>query len=197
MSTEYNNQGRVFGKARASQRGLIHALEQHFATTTLLYLDEKIINHLLDSLTLESFFKNFIDHFNDFSFLTAPAYKALEGYLFQIAKELNLPSAGKTELVGNYYFDETKIDKHIDSLLKEIEVKTESTGQLTKYEKQDIKSRIKEMKDYLKHYRHSPAHFMGEPIDTLEKAERNIRIIFGAIDNTTSILLKAKLIKNL
>ena len=96
--------------------------------------------------------------------------------------------------MGGYYFDEQKIDKQIDKLLKELENRAESS-KLSTYEKRDIKDRIKEMKGFLQHYRHTPAHFFGEPIETVEKAHRNIMVIYSAIDNATKILLKAKLIK--
>ncbi len=127
--------------------------------------------------------------------MTAPAYKALEGFLFQIARDLNLASSGNEKLAGSYYFYEEKIDKYIDKFLKELEENTQNQIKLSKYEKQDIKDRIKEMKDFLQHYRNTPSHYFGELIDTIEKAHRNIMIIYGTIDNTTQILIKANLLK--
>lgn len=193
------------GKGRQQQlnEGLFGSydkmLERTFEESTLDYLDERVINHLLDSLALESSQKDVLkesrNRFNDYSFLTAPAYKALEGFLFQIAENLNLPSSGNEKLAGSYYFDEAKIDKHVDKLLRELEDKAETAPKLNKYERQDIKDRIKEMKGFLQHYRHTPAHFWGEPIETIEKAHRNIQIIYGAIDNTTQILLEGGLIE--
>jgi hypothetical protein len=186
------NQNPLFGKNRGSQP--IGSLEAIFDVKVLLYLSEKIINHIADSLKLnaDSHSKNGM---NDYSFLTAPAYKALEGFLFQIATELNLPSSGNGNLAGSYYFDETKIDKHIDKLIKELENKTDSTGKLSIYEKRDIKDRIKEMRGFLRNYRHTPAHFYGEIIDTSERADINIKIIYGTINNTAKILLAHDLIK--
>ncbi|TSC96150.1 MAG: hypothetical protein Athens101426_456 [Parcubacteria group bacterium Athens1014_26] len=186
------NKNSLFGKARGNQLG--GGLEAIFDVKVLLYLSEKIINHIADSLQLnaDSYFKN---KMNDYSFLTAPAYKALEGFLFQIATELNLPSSGNSNLAGSYYFDEIKIDKHIDKLIKELENKTDFTSKLSIYEKRDIKDRIKEMKGFLRNYRHTPAHFYGEIIDTSEKADINIKIIYGTINNTAKILLTHDLIK--
>ncbi len=197
MSREHNFQHvqNNFGKARYHQFPSMHSLKQLLSDGTLDYLDEKIINHLMDQIIIRGYFSQFTSKFNDFSFLIAPAYKALEGYLFQLAKDLKLPSAGNGNLVGSYYFDEEKIDAQIDILLSELEANTGGSKQLSDYEKQDIKSRIKEMKDFLRHYRHSPAHYMGESIDTIEKAERTVMVIFAAIDNTTAILSKAKLIQ--
>lgn len=194
MSIYYRHldQTQKFGRARVNQPVAI--LDNNFSSDTIRYLDEKIINYLLDSMSLDGIFNKNHVNFNDYSFVTAPAYKALEGFLFQIAKDLKLPSSGNEKLAGSYYFDEEKIDKHIDKLLKELGDNTQQQKALSKYEKQDIKDRIKEMKGFLQHYRHTPAHFYGEPIDTIEKAHRNIMIIYGAIDNTAQILLKAKLL---
>ncbi len=201
MSNYYNNQSYKFGEARHRQQneGVADTLKNIFSQDTLFYLDEKIINHLMDSLCLDSSRHDFSSMmkglFNDYSFLMSPAYKALEGFLFQLANDLKLPSsANNDKIAGAYYFDEQKIDKHIDSLIKEIENKADNENKLSKYEKQDIKDRIKEMKGFLRHYRHAPAHFFGEPIETVDKAHRNIMIIYGAIDNATKILLKAGLI---
>lgn len=201
MSQNYNNsQSHQFGNARNRQQneGILDALEKNFSRDTLLYLEERIINYLLDSVTLEFQGLNISaqtnGRFNDYSFLTAPAYKSLEGFLFQIAKDLNLPSS-RNNNVGGYYFDEQKIDKHVNKLLKELESRAENS-KLSSYEKRDIKDRIKEMKGFLQHYRHTPAHFFGEPIKTVEKAHMNIMVIYNAIDNTAQILLKANLIKN-
>lgn len=184
----------VFGKLRGNQP--LSELDNNFDQETLYYLSEKVINHLADSLKLDMLWKeNFKDQFNDFSFFTAPAYKALEGFLFQIASDLKLPSSGNDNLAGSYYFNEEKIDQHIDKLLEELDSAADKESKLSAHEKRDIKDRIREMRGFLQHYRHTPAHFYGESIDTLEKARRNTMTIYGAIDNTAKILLKANLIK--
>ncbi|GEM_PF-6866687 len=184
---------RVFGKARGSQHTA--TLEALFDKQVLFYLSERIINHLLDSLTLSKYIHSNIRDFNDFSFFTAPAYKALEGFLFQIAEDLDLPASGNNNLAGSYYFDEDKVDKYIDKLLKEFEKVADDDRKLSTYEKRDIKDRIKEMKGFLQHYRNTPAHFYGESIITIEVADRNAKIIYGAIDNTAKVLLKVGLLQ--
>ena len=190
------NWGEEAGFGNASNGQDYDKLEANFDKQALFYLSEKVINYLLDSIGLgHSGLEGQRQHFNDFSFITAPAYKALEGFLFQIAKDLNLPSSGNSNLAGSYYFDEEKIDKHIDKLLKELFDVADAEKKLSKYEKRDIKDRIREMKGFLQHYRNTPSHFYGEPIDTIDKAHRNIMIIYGAIDNTTKILIKSGLIK--
>lgn len=183
----------VFGKARGNQQ--INELNSNFDTNVLFYLNETIINHLLDSLKLDVLWREqFKDQFNDFSFFTAPAYKAFEGFLFQIASDLRLPSSGNADFVGTY-FDEKKIDQTINRLLKELEMKTDKEKQLTKEQKIHIKDNIKEMKRFLQYYRHTPAHFQGESIDTLDKARQNIMSIYRIINETVKTLLKAELVQ--
>src|SRR3989344_6866342 len=95
----------------------IAQLKSHFDAITLAYLDEKIIDYIVDSLHLtETKISTYREVFHDFSFLTAPAYKAFEGYLFQIARDLALPSA-KPDFVGTF-FDEEKIDRAVNKILK-------------------------------------------------------------------------------
>ena len=184
----------LFGRARGQQQRDV--LDRTFDIEVLDYLSEKVINHLMDSSNIDKVIRDRGDtYFNDYSFATAPAYKALEGFLFQIAKDLALPSAGNNNTAGAYYFDEEKIDKHIDKLLRELDKKADSTVKLSTYEKRDVKDRIKEMKSFLRNYRHTPAHFYGESIDTTAKADMNIKVIYSVIQNTTKILLKAGLVQ--
>lgn len=183
----------VFGKHRGNQP--TDELNNHFDQVTLYFLSEKVINHLADSLTLDLLWKEqFKDRFNDFSFFTAPSYKAFEGFLFQIAKDMQLPSSGNPNFAGTY-FDEEKVDKTIDKLIKELEQKTQKEPKLTKEEKIHIKDMIQSMKRFLYHYRHTPAHFHGEAIDTLDKARQNVLSMYRIINETTKTLLKANLIR--
>ncbi len=52
---------RVFGKARGSQP--TQSLQDLFAEPVLFYLSEQVINHLLDSLTLNKYFHQNIKNF--------------------------------------------------------------------------------------------------------------------------------------
>lgn len=188
-----DNYPEIIGKARGNQP--VDEINNHFDMDTLYYLSEKVINHIADSLNLDILWREqFKDRFNDFSFFTAPAYKAFEGFLFQIAIDLNLPSSGDPKFVGTY-FDEEKVDKTINKLLKELETKTEKEIKLKRDEKIFIKDMVKEMKRFLYYYRHTPAHFHGELIDTIDKARQNILSMYRIINETTKTLLKAGLIQ--
>lgn len=186
-----NSQRYVFGKARGNQP--VQAMQDNFEKSVLFYLSEKVINHLCDSLVLTKI--NWSGtNYNDFSFITAPAYKAFEGFLFQLAEDLDLPSSGNPKFVGTY-FDEEKVSKAIDKLLKELENKAENEKKLNKQEKQHIKDMINEMKRFLYYYRHTPAHFHGEPINTVDRAMQNIMSMYRIINETVKTLLNAELIE--
>lgn len=105
-----------------------------------------------------------------------------------------MPSSGNSKFVGTY-FDEERVDKTIDKLIKELEVKSEKETKLNRDEKLHIKDMVQSMKRFLYHYRHTPSHFQGEPIDTLDKARQNILSMYRIINNTAKTLLKNDLIK--
>lgn len=187
----------LFGKARSgrhdSNREQLSELVSNFDEKVLFYLDEKIINHLFDSIIFKNSHLYLRTRLNDYSATTAPAYKAFEGFLFQLAKDLNLPSSGNPNFVATY-FDEEKVDQTIDKLVNELEAKTDEMDKLSKEEKMQIKDTVKEMKRFLLHYRHTPAHFHGEMIDTPEKANQNILSIYRIINETVKTLLKVELV---
>jgi hypothetical protein len=84
------------GRALVHQRGAaMDILKNNFEDSTLRYLQESILNYLLDNVALErnEVVKKIEYELNDFSFFIAPSYKALEGFLFQIAEDLELPSS--------------------------------------------------------------------------------------------------------
>ncbi len=181
------------GRARHSHHAHQEMLD-NFDEQVLHYLHERIINHLVDSLNLEKKSRELQRMFNDFSFYMAPAYKAFEGFLFQIAADLKLPSSGNPNFVGTY-FDEQVVDSTIDSLIEELNDKAGGEAGLSAGDKINIKDHVKEMKRFLVHYRHTPAHFHGETIDTLEKADQNVKSIYRIISETIKVLLKAGLVQ--
>ena len=192
-----NSDQSLFGKTRSRHRDgdreQLSELVNNFDENVLFYLDEKIINHLFDSIIFKNAQSYLRLRLNDYSATTAPAYKAFEGFLFQLAKDLNLPSSGNVNFVGTY-FDEEKVDKTIDSLIDELEIKNNQIDKLSKEEKTHIKDMVNEMKRFLVNYRHTPAHFYGEIIDTPQKAEQNILSIYRIISETVKILLKVGLL---
>jgi hypothetical protein len=195
MSQYYDNHQELakLSKARELQFRMKSGeiLRKNFEENVLLYLDEPIIGHLCDSLFLE---ENGLRHsgYTDFSFLTAPAYKAFEGFLFQIAKDLKLPSGKDHTLVGGYYYDSTKIEKAIDNVISDLE---KTTGKVTNNDRKDhIMANVTAMRLFLKTYRHTPAHFFGKPLETKEMALNHVHSIYKNINDTVSVLQESGLI---
>lgn len=167
-------------------------LRKNFDENVLLYLDDKIIGHLCDSLFLEEINLNH-SAYTDFSFLTAPAYKAFEGFLFQIAKELKLPAGKDEKLVGGYYYKPEEVHKAIDGIIVDLE---KTSGKVTDKDRKDhLKAVVSEMGRYLKRYRHAPSHYYGEPLTTKDKAWNHVHSIYNNINETVLILQESKLIK--
>jgi len=173
---------------RHDQAGYITNLKKIFDHKTLLFLEEKILDHLVDEVILLESRIPGAQAITDFSFLMAPAYKALEGFLLQLAKDLELPSGSNPKNAGGYFANTQAVHEHIDKILKDLEEKSDKAD-ISDNEKQEIKFRLSQMGSFLNTYRNGPAHFNGESVKTGEKAAQLINIIFGHIDSTTKVLL--------
>lgn len=104
--------------------------------------------------------------FSDYSFSIAPMYKAMEGIFWKIAKNLNLIK--EDQPLGNLFNE-----KEIDGLFRKIDEKIDN------FEKIDeLKSKLKDIKYFLKRYRHRPSHY-EQIITSFEKAEL---IAFSALN---------------
>jgi len=124
----------------------------------------------------------------DYSFLMAPAYKAFEGYLYLLAESLGLKKATQEiQNIGNLY-DSEKIQR-----VKE-EIVTETGEKIDKNDKDGMEI-IDSLRRVLRHYRHNPAHFGGERIDTFQKAKNYVSMILAVINDTTKYFLSKGLIK--
>ncbi|MCF7830420.1 hypothetical protein K9M41_00245 [Candidatus Gracilibacteria bacterium] len=173
---------------RHDQAGYITTLKKIFDHKTLLFLEEKILDHLVDEVILLEARIPGAQAVTDFSFLMAPAYKALEGFLFQLAKGLELPSGSNPENAGGYFANAQTVDKHIDGILKELDEESDKAD-ISDSEQREIKFRLSQMGSFLNNYRNSPAHFNGDPVKAGEKAAQLVTTIFEHIDSTTKVLL--------
>lgn len=129
--------------------------------------------------------ENLSNLFNDYSFLVAPAYKAFEGYLYLLAEKLGVKTKeelDKTVNIGSCY--------NIEEIEKlKMEIISETGKKIDKNDREDM-GKISELKRVLELYRHSPAHYGGERIDTFEKAENYGRTIIVTINETTKYFIK-------
>lgn len=188
---------------------LFDLLQRHLDIETLQYLDksDNVIERLLvDFLALEKEIANdfFVgerlhdnvtgryrgqpeasasDIYYDFSFVVSPAYRAYEGFLFLLAESLGLKR--KQEIIQN--IGRIYNDDEIYQLKKEI---ITETGKKLDNKDKDLLGIVSELKRVLELYRHNPAHYYGDRIDTLEKASNYGRTVLNVINLTTKTLIQ-------
>lgn len=123
----------------------------------------------------------------DYSFVVAPAYKAFEGFLLFLARVFELPAEQYEHRIGGLYdWEANKKDKEI--IIKALEAKlgTDREG----------KDRWSELSMTLRNYRHNPAHFSGDRIETFEQAEDYVRTIINIINQTVKFLVEKKVLSS-
>lgn len=123
--------------------------------------------------------------YSDYSFVVAPAYKAFEGFLLFVAEEFELPVEEYKQNVGGLYNWEVNV-KDKDKILAALESKLEKDK-----EGQD---RWRELGMILRSYRHNPAHYSGDRIDSFEQAEDYVRTIINTMNQTLKYLVKKDVI---
>jgi hypothetical protein len=132
---------------------------------------------LLDSFQILN--TNWPNIYNDYSFIIVPASKALENWIFKLAKDLNIEV--KTDKVGVV---RDQIESHLKMLLEEIEKKTGES----------IEIDINYLKIFIKEYRHEIVHY-NKKIDSFGMAKSKVFTIFERINSVTDKLLDSDLIK--
>lgn len=135
----------------------------------------------------EEFTEKFSSLFYDYSFMIAPTYKAYEGYLGFIAKELQLPVEDFKHHIGGLY-DWDRLEKDKKNILEKLK------GKLG--DDRDSKERWSLLNMILRQYRHNPAHFYGDLINSYEQAENYVKTIYSTINKTNRFFIDKKLIEN-
>ena len=120
---------------------------------------------------------------SDFSYLITPAFKALEGALLQIARELGFDLEKKKYRVG-WILDERELDSFYEDVLQKVET-------LTQEAKQDIRQWLSNARLFLRDMRHTPAHYLAEPKQTFTRAFDTGNTIIFTINQIALVLLKA------
>jgi hypothetical protein len=123
--------------------------------------------------------------YNDYSFVVAPAYKAYEGFLLFLARIFKLPVEEYKHNIGGLYDWEVN-KKHKEAILEALENKLGSD--------KEGKDRWRELNMVLRQYRHNPAHFSGDKIETFEQAEDYVRMIINTINQMTKYLMEKKVV---
>ncbi len=174
------------GLKRATTR-----LERYFSLEVYNWLDEKIKQLLLDYLTLKdnydlpSNLSSSKEYFYDYSFLLTPAFKALEGTIIQIGKELDLPVEKNKYSVGGFFNNE-ELEKYYSNVLNEIE-------HLNDDDKAEIKEWLTNARRFLTPLRNTPAHFSGKIKENTEVTFMAGQTILHTIEEVCRVMIKKKL----
>lgn len=132
---------------------------------------------LLDSFQLLN--TNWPNVYNDYSFMVIPASKALESWIFKIAKNLDIKvKTDKTGVVRD------QIESELNKRLVEIERKVG----------QSIAIDINYLKNFIKEYRHEIAHH-SKKIESSGMAKSKVFAIYERINLVTQKLIKADLLE--
>lgn len=148
-------------KSRGSEE--LHDLGNLFKDKVRAWLNSPIKELILDYLTIKNSHKVFaVSDLSDYSYLITPAFKALEGTLIQIAEEIGFDLEQYQFKIGVVFSDES-LEKFYEDILDKIE-------ELDEEYKSDIQMWLNDARRILRHFRHSPAHFMGEAKKSWEEA---------------------------
>jgi len=134
---------------------------------------------LLDSFQL--FNTKWPNTYGDYSFIVVPGSKALEYWIFKIAKDLGVDIDIKTDKAGIII---SQIEKKLEVALNGIEEKLGDS----------IKIDISYLRNFLKEYRHDIVH-CRKKIDSVGLAKNKVVAIYERINSITSKLIEAGLIK--
>lgn len=177
----------VFEPGRPS---LQDALNRVFSGKVFDSLDEGVRECLLDYMALRRASGDYIvgpNSMSDYSYLIVHAFKALEGFLLQVARNLGIDPKEYDYKIGQMLQEE-----NVERLYKDIISKLEKVD---KEKKLDIKIWLNNARIMLKSYRHTPAHYLGAKIPTYEKAIHSGDYILETIDRMGIGLLEAGLLK--
>jgi len=132
---------------------------------------------LLDSYQLTKM--DWPNTYGDYSFIVVSACKALEYWIFEVAKdlgiEINTNKAGQVR---------DQIEKEINKALDGIEDKT----------KQSIEIDVAQLRNIWQEYRNDIVH-CKKKIENVEQAKNKVVVIYDRINTVTEKLLNANLIK--
>jgi hypothetical protein len=133
------------------------------SSTVTDWLEPKTKDLILDYLVIREGYKSWaITGLSDYSYLITPAFKALEGTLIQIAKNLGFKLEDYGYKIG-VVFNEENLEKFYNDTLDKLD-------SLTEENKLDIQQWLNNARRLLRHLRHSPAHYSGEVKESYNKA---------------------------
>jgi hypothetical protein len=132
---------------------------------------------LLDSFQLIN--TNWPDTYGDYSFIVVPASKALENWIFMLAKDLDINvNTDRAQTVRD------QIESHLNTALDGVEKKMGES----------IKIDISYLRNFIQEYRNDIVH-CGKKIENATLAKSKVFVIYERINTVTEKLIQSKLIK--
>jgi hypothetical protein len=134
----------------------VNKLDEFLTNPVRVWLDTKTREFLLDYLNIKYCSNKgyVINDIYDYSYLMMPAFKALEGTMLQIGRELSFDLKKYDYSVGGI-FSEDNLNKYYDEVLDKI-------GSIDKDKKMDIRQWLDNARRILRSLRHNPAHYNGD-----------------------------------
>ncbi len=132
---------------------------------------------LLDSYQLIG--TNWPNTYGDYSFIVVPASKALENWIFKLAKDLNIEiNTDKARTVRD------QIESHLSTILDGVEKKVGDS----------IKTDIVYLKNFIQEYRNDIVH-CDKKIENATLAKSKVFVIYERINTVTEKLINAGILK--
>lgn len=134
----------------------VSALDKFISNPVRIWLDDKTNQLLLDYLNIKycSGKGCVINAIYDYSYLIMPAFKALEGTMLQIGRELGFDLEKYDYSVGGI-FSQENLNRYYDEVFDKIKTINEN-------KKLDIKQWLDNSRRILRSLRHNPAHYGGD-----------------------------------
>lgn len=173
-----------YGKNASDTQDLISV----YHSSVISWLYPKTTDLLTDYLAIKNS-GQVISGLSDYSYLITPVFKALEGTLMQIGKDLGFNLDAYNFKIG-LVFNDDNLEKFYDDVLSKIE-------ELDKDNKTDIQMWLNDARRLLRHFRHSPAHYSGDPKKSWDSAFSTGDHIFRIIDEMSYSLLQSKIFEKL
>lgn len=132
---------------------------------------------LLDSFQLLN--SNIPNTYGDYSFMVVPASKALENWIFKLAKDLNIEvNTNKAQTVRD------QIESNLNTVLEGVEKRLGES----------IKIDITYLRNFIQEYRNDIVH-CEKKIESVAMAKGKVFVIYERINSVTEKLIQAGLIK--
>jgi hypothetical protein len=179
---------------QSRRREVDAALADRFNRDVSYYLMWSVKFLIADSLRLVEVVRSAQSEFSDYSFVIAPAYKAFEGFLYQLGLDLGIYTAQDLDSIHNVAarYDEEQVRARLEQILDGVLDLSQPAAQ---DKLREISSGISELRNHLRRFRHSPAHFQGmRVVPNLTRASQHIESLIFYINDLVMLLKECKIL---